>query len=262
MAITLERIIYNMALGYIGEYYVSDDTATSTKQYVICNRYYSQARDEVLVSHPWNEAKVRIIIAQEADDPIFGYNERYAIPTDCLRVLSVNDSCGADVSNNQSNIAAWEVESDYILSDAGARPQSWSTGTDYYDGEFFTEDSVTYEVLVSHTADTIANDLAANNIVSAGGDYKVIYVEYITQLTDTTKYSPKLKQAIAMKLAIKIISHLTNDTKGKVDLINEFESLTMPKARSVDAMQGKPRRLFNSDWLRSRQSGSGGWYMV
>jgi len=262
MAITNERLIYNLALGYIGEYYVDDDSSTTTQQYIACNRYYEQARDEVLVSHPWNEAKRRVIIAQEADDPIFGYDERYAIPSDCLRVLSVNDSIGADVSNHQENIDAWEVEGDYILSDAGTTPQTWSTGTDYIDGEFFSFNSTTYEVLIPHTSTTVADDLSSGYISSTGGDYKVIYVEYITQLTDTTKFSPRLKQAIAVKLAIKIITLLTNDTKGKIDLINEFERLTMPKARSVDAMQGKPRRIFNSEWLRARQGSSGGWYVV
>jgi len=262
MAITGERLIYNLALGYIGEYYVEDDSATETKQYIACNRYYEQARDEVLVAHPWNEAKRRIIIAQEADNLIFGYDERYAIPSDCLRVLSVNDSVGADVSNNAAGIDAWEVEGDYILSDAGTTPQTWSTGTYYVAGEFFTYNSVTYEVISSHTSTTVADDEDSGYISSTGGDYKIIYVEYITQLTDTTKFSPKLKQAIAVKLAIKIITLLTNDTKGKIDLINEFERLTMPKARSVDAMQGKPRRIFNSEWLRSRQGSSGGWYVV
>lgn len=260
MAITGERIIYNLALDYVGEYYVEDDSDTDSKQYIICERHYDQVRDEVLAAHPWNEAKVRVIIAQEADKPIYGYNLKYTKPG--IRVLSVNDSTGADVSNNQAGVYPWEVEGDYILSDAGETPQSWATDTDYVDGEFVNDGTLTYEVLVSHTSDTIANDVASANLVSAGGDYKIVFVEYIQQLTDTTKYGAKLVQAIAVLLASRVITHLTNDTKGKVNLIEQFEKLTMPKARSVDAQQGKPREIFNSEWLRSRAGGDGGWYVV
>lgn len=269
MALTGTEDLYNLALDLIGEYYV-EEGKTSEKQYLACARNYAQARDEALSAHPWNEAKKRIIIPQDSANPISGYDRRYTKPTDCLRVLTVDDSLGSDVSNGQAGIDAWEVEGDYILADSGQTPGSWSSGKSYIDGQFFSYSSTTYEVLVTHTSDTtgadaaaqIAVDVAAGNIESKGGDYRIIYVEYIWQLTDTDKFSPKLKQAIAMALAIKIITTLTNDTKGKVDLINEFEKLTMPKARSVDAMQGKPRPIFSSEWLRSRRSGSGGWFVT
>lgn len=255
MAITSERLIYNKACDKVGEYYVSDDTSTSSKQYVLCERNYDDARDEVLVEHPWNEAKKRVCIAQESDHPIFGYERKFAKPSDCLRVLSVNDSSGADVSLNYAGIYPWEVEGGYILTDAGENPQSWVTSTAYYVGEFVydADNEITYEVLVSHTSDTIANDVTAGNLVSAGGDYKVIYVEYIYQLTTVASFSPKLKNAIALKLAIKIVAALINNPKAKQALIEEYERLVLPKARSVDAMQGKPKPIFNSSWLRARQ---------
>jgi len=271
MALTGEEDIFNLALGYIGEHEVEDTVASRLlKQYLLCERYYDQARDEVLVSHLWNEAMVRAELVQDATNPIFGYDRRYAKPTSALRIVSVDDDIGSDVSRRSAGIDAWEVEGDYILSDAGASPPSWSSGTDYIDGQFFTYSSTTYEVLVTHTSDEtgadadaqIAVDVAAGNIESKGGDYRIIYVTYVTQLTDTDKFSPKLKQAIAMKLAIKIITSLTNDTKGKEGLINEFERLTMPKARSIDAMQGKPKPIFSSEWIRSRSGGGGGWYVV
>lgn len=258
MALTGEETIYNLALGHIGEYEV-EEGATTAKQYRYCKRYYSQARDLALKSHPWNEAKKRIIIAQEADKPIFGYDKKYAKPADALRILSVNDSLGADQRNKADGVKAFEVEDGLILSNAGETPQTWATGKDYVEGEFFTDDSVTYGVLISHTSDTVANDLTSNNIVSAGGDYRIIFVEYIYQLTDTAKFSSGLKEAIGEQLAIKIITGLTNDTKGKIDLINKFERLTMPKARSVDGAERTPKPIFNSEWLRSRTAGTRRW---
>ena len=269
MALTGTEDIYNLALGKIGEYEVTDG-ATSTKQYGLCSRFYAKARDETLASHPWNEAKVRIVLVQDTDKPIFGHNLKFALPSDCLRVLTVNDSTGADVSNSQDNVYSWEVAGSYIESDAGETPQTWATSTEYYDGEMFTDGTYTYEVLTTHTSDTIANDLTSTyiskttlngNTVTAG-DYKVIYMEYIYQLTDTSVFTALLEDAIATKLASKIIVGLTNDMKGKVDLINEYERLVMPKARGVDARQGKARPIFNSEWIRSRQGAGGGWYVV
>lgn len=261
MALSDEETLYNLALGYIGEYKVTEG-ATTDKQYELCSRFYAQARDEVLVSHLWNEAMVRIIIVQNATNPLFGYDRRYAKPSDTLRIVSVNDDIGSDVSRKSGGLDAWEVEGDYILADAGITPPTWATSTAYIVGQFVTSDSITYECLVAHTSGTLADDVTSEYMESKGGDYRTVYVTYVKQLTDLDDFSPKLKQAIAMKLAIKIITSLTNDTRGKVDLINEFEKLTMPQARSVDGMQGKPKPIFSSQWIRSRRGGGGGSYYV
>ncbi len=308
MALTGTELIFNLALGHVGEYQVLEGQ-TTTKQYELCSRYYDQARDLALKSHPWNEAKVRIIIAQQSDDPLFGYDRKYSKPSDSLRILSVNDSIGADQRNNAFGINAWEVEGDYILSNAGEIPQTWATNTKYVDGEFVSSTAVnwatgtsyvadqfvkdgslvyqvladhtsdtiandvtagnlaagitgstgTYEVLVSHISDTILNDISSANISAVASEARIIFIEYIFQLTDTTKFSSSLKEAIGEQLAIKVITGLTNDTKGKVDLINKFERLTMPKARSVDGAEGTAKPIFNSEWIRSRTAGTRRW---
>lgn len=269
MALSDAEIIYNLSLGLIGEYKITEGD-TTTKQAVLCIRYYDDSRDETLEAHPWNFAKKDVILYEDTDRPIFGYDRKYSKPSGCLRVLSVDDSLGSDVSRKQAGIPAWEVKGDYIHSDAGATPPSWSSGKAYYDGQFFTSSSLTYEVLVSHTSDTtganeaaqIAVDVAAGNIESKGGDYEIVYVEYIWQETDIDNWSKKAKYALAVNLASKIITGLTNDTKGKVDLINEFNSLVMPQARSVDAAEGKPRPLSSSQWIRARRTGGSGDYFV
>ena len=274
----------------------------------------------MLISHLWNEAMVRVEILQDATLPLFGYDRRYTKPSVALRVVSVDDSLGADRRNNARGVKAWEVEGGFILSNAGETPPTWATDTDYIDGQFLSITPATwvtstayidgeykksgttvYEVLVDHTSSTISADVSAGNIISRGTgsivsyevlvthtsdtsgtgataqqkvdiaagnisasgdkvDFREIFVTYVSQLTDIDKWSSKLKQAIVMKLAIKIITALTNDTKGKIDLINEFERLAMPKARSVDAMQGTPRPIFNSEWLRSRTAGTRGYW--
>lgn len=311
MALTGTEDLFNLAIGYVGEYEVTEG-ATSTKQYLLCSRYYAQARDEVLVSHLWNEAMVRIEVIQDATDPLFGYERRYSKPSAALRIVSVDDDIGSDRRLNQQGVWAWEVEGEYILSNVARTPPTWATSIDYIDGQFvsvtpatwatstsyidgqyvksgtlvyevlvdhtsstiaaditsgnlaagITGSMVTYEVLVTHTSDTVVADITSGYISASGDkiDHRVVFVTYVTQLTDTTKFGSKLKQTIAMKLAIKIITGLTNDTKGKVDLINEFERLTMPKARSIDGAQGTPKPIFSSEWIRSRTAGTRGYW--
>lgn len=268
MALSDAEVMYNKALGLIGEYKITEGDTTS-KQAILCIRYYADARDETLASHPWNFATKDVILYEYTDRPIFGYDRKYAIPSDCLRVLTVDDSLGSNVSNKRPGIPAWQAKGDYIHSDAGATPPSWSSAKAYYDGQFFTSSSITYEVLVSHTSDAtganeaaqIAVDVAAGNIESKGGDYRIVYVEYIWRQTDIDKWSPKAKQALAFNLASKVVMGVTGDAKKKVALIEEFESLVMPQARSVDAAEGKPRPIFHSEWLRSRRGGGGGWFV-
>ena len=78
MALSGQELLHNLALGLIGEFQVQDTAASrALKQNLLCIRYYSSARDLALRSHPWNEAKKRVIIAQTSDEPVFGYNRRY-----------------------------------------------------------------------------------------------------------------------------------------------------------------------------------------
>ena len=306
MSLSEQEIIHNLALGRIGEFGVEDTTASrALKQNLLCIRYFDQARDITLRAHPWNEAKKRVIIAQDSDDAVFGYDRQYTPPTDYLRVLSVNDAGGADQRNRASGVYAWEVENGKILANAGESPQTWATNTKYVDGEFVSAKAVvwatgtayvadqfvktgglvyqvlvdhtstsiaaditagdldtgvkgstgTYEVLVSHISDTLLTDVASSNIEATGSESRVIYVEYIYQLETTSSWSSNLTEAVATQLAIKIEPGITGNQEVNAKLINEFEQLTMPKARSMDGAEGKPKPIFNSQWKRARRSG-------
>lgn len=321
MALTDTEVIFNEALGYVGEFNIEDTSASRlTKQYLTCDRYYTKSRDMALASHPWKEATKSIIILQDADDPLLNdYDRRYSKPSDSLRILSVDDSLGTDLRNKAMGVDGWELEGDYILANAGETPPTWDSAIKYIDGQFVSITPATwvtstsyivgeykksgtliYEILVAHTSDTVSNDVTSGNIISRGTgstvtyevlvthtsdatgstaaaqqavdiaagnistsgdtiDARIVYVKYVWKLTDTTKFSTHLREAIAVQLASKVITDLTNDTKGKADLISEFEQLTSPKARSIDSSQRKPKPIFNSEWIRARRSGTHVW---
>lgn len=84
---------------------LSDTTRTAR----LCNDQYERARDQLLVSHPWNFAMTRVELTELADLPSgwdtqteFAY--AFNLPNDCLRVWDIDDE-------NED----WDVESGYLL---------------------------------------------------------------------------------------------------------------------------------------------------
>ena len=243
MALTTDELtICNLALGYIGEYQVSSGN-TGSKQYEACERYYDDAVKEVLTEHTWNEAKKRAILVESATPPLFGFSYQFAVPADCVKIIRLGDG--------ENDWDFWEVENGYILTNQAQSPLAYAVGEDYVAGQYITYNDVTYSVNTSFTATDWTTDLAAY-LTSLSGDYGVLYIEYICNLTTIASWSPRLRDCVAQRLAVKVSPIITNDPKTKYDLLNEFETLTIKKARSVDAQQGKVRPIIKSSWWQAR----------
>lgn len=104
-----EVSVCNSALAKIGADRITALT-DGTKAAIILNELFEQIRDEVLRSHPWNFAKKRVELTQDATTPAFGYAYRYALPSDCLRVLATEYDDTEYVIESDSGIR-------YILTD-------------------------------------------------------------------------------------------------------------------------------------------------
>lgn len=105
-----ETSICNLALGRIGdERIISMDDASQSARY--CKLFYSQTRDEVLRSHPWNFAIRRDTLTALASTPPFGWDYQYQIPSDLLRLLQFN---GWDA---WEPLDLYEIESGKLLTD-------------------------------------------------------------------------------------------------------------------------------------------------
>jgi len=59
---------------------------------------YDSCLDDVLRAHPWNFAIKRQLLARLTSTPVFGYDYEYQLPSDCIRVLEVND--GSNLISN------------------------------------------------------------------------------------------------------------------------------------------------------------------
>ncbi len=104
--------ICNMALDMLTEAPISsidDDDPVALR----LKRNFDHWRDLFLVVHPWNFAMKRLSIACDAVSPAHGWNNRYMLPGDCLRLLPLRAS-----GEFGGDIIAHEIEGSYILTDA------------------------------------------------------------------------------------------------------------------------------------------------
>ena len=82
--------ICNGALNQLGATTILTLTEDS-KNARLCNARYTQIRDSVFRSHPWNCLQKRLQLAADSDAPAWGFTKQYTIPADCLRVLTILD---------------------------------------------------------------------------------------------------------------------------------------------------------------------------
>ena len=82
--------ICNGALNQLGATTILSLTEDS-KNARLCNSRFTQVRDAVFRSHPWNCLQKRQELAADTDAPAWGFSYAYTLPADCLRLLRILD---------------------------------------------------------------------------------------------------------------------------------------------------------------------------
>ena len=82
--------ICNGALNQLGATTILSLTEDS-KNARICNQRYTQVRDGVFRSHPWNCLQKRVELAADSTAPAWGFKVSFTLPSDCLRLLRILD---------------------------------------------------------------------------------------------------------------------------------------------------------------------------
>ena len=80
----------NGALNQLGATTILSLTEDS-KNARLCNSRYTQVRDALFRSHPWNCLQKRIELAADSVAPAWGFSYQYTLPADCLRLLVILD---------------------------------------------------------------------------------------------------------------------------------------------------------------------------
>lgn len=116
MAINVTKIC-NMAILHVGGNKISSINDDSVEAR-ICEVHYEQSRDKVLEDKDWTFATTRAEIAQNAVDPVFGYQSSFTLPSDCIRVIEAWDSADDMLFRDRSNPLEWEKEENNISADS------------------------------------------------------------------------------------------------------------------------------------------------
>lgn len=95
--------IYNAAMDELGVERVLSFSETS-KQSKLADKAYTLHRQALLEDHYWNFAETRKLLAVLSSAPIFGFDLKYQLPTDCLKAKHLDNK-----------VAKFKVEADRTL---------------------------------------------------------------------------------------------------------------------------------------------------
>jgi len=82
--------IANIALAKFREGRITSIESTTDPVAVVMNDQYDHAIELLLEEHRWNFAGKRVTLTKLAEDPPFGWDHQYALPSDCIRLKDVN----------------------------------------------------------------------------------------------------------------------------------------------------------------------------
>jgi hypothetical protein len=108
--------IVNSALVKIGEETITSLT-DDARQARFANRQYPLKRAELLRLYRWNFAMRRASLAPDATKPLFGFENRFLLPFNCLRLVGLYDAAEMD-RNYTATKKPFKVEGRYVLANA------------------------------------------------------------------------------------------------------------------------------------------------
>jgi len=113
MSITSSTDICNLALDLLSAGTVNNVESPTTPTEELLQRWYQHSRKKVLRTHSWNCATKRIQLAASSTDPAFGYSKQFQLPSDFIRLLTINDSTFTTDSPARPDL--YKLENGFIL---------------------------------------------------------------------------------------------------------------------------------------------------
>ena len=83
-------------------------------------------------------------------------------------------------------------------------------------------------------------------------DYETVYLCYVSKPDDVSQLDAFLTRAVIQNLAIKLAVPMQLDQTMQNNLIDEYENVVLPAARSVDTLENKYWEMEESDFILSR----------
>lgn len=95
--------IINVALSKLGEQNLLSITDPSPPGR-LANRTYDDIRDAMIREYPWNFATKRASLAAEVTAPVWGFARSFALPSDLLRLISINNTSDQEWRNEGGKV--------------------------------------------------------------------------------------------------------------------------------------------------------------
>jgi hypothetical protein len=110
--------IYNRVLTKLGSQPVTS-TSDESEQCRVLNRIWEYVRDAELRDNNWNFAITRASLSADGTAPAWGYDTRYAMPSDCLRIIEIDGFTGLNepLGSVGPGDPDFRIEGRYILCD-------------------------------------------------------------------------------------------------------------------------------------------------
>lgn len=206
--------ICNLALAHLGDSatVASINPPEGSAQAEHCQRWYPIARDSLLELGEWNFATTRALLA-ELVNPFPQWQHAYAPPLDCLKVLAILPA---------------DATSDAVL---GFPSMGYTDAVTSAQMAAYTSRDFTCE-----TDATTGNGIILTNQANA-------LARYTRSITDTSKFSPLFRDALAWYLASYLAGPvLKNETGIKVGVAMKQQALSLLASAAVSSANQQQRR--------------------
>jgi hypothetical protein len=91
--------IVNYAFAKIGEKRITSYASPANERERVASDHYERVRDAELRKNVWNFSIKRAVLSEDATAPAWGYDVRFALPADCLRLVEVYETDDYQVEN-------------------------------------------------------------------------------------------------------------------------------------------------------------------
>lgn len=95
---TTDTDLANAALAMLGEMPITSIDDTGSKPARVCKQFVEAAKDEVLRLGRWNCATKRVALVEATPVPISGFEHKFTLPADLIRILEINGEQTEDSS--------------------------------------------------------------------------------------------------------------------------------------------------------------------
>ena len=135
-----------------------------------------QAKRFVFRQHPWNCLRARAILVASADKPLFGFEYKYALPSDCLRPLAIQNDAGTFVPFYEASYGGtlptdkqYVIEGKYVLTNTAPHNKNKSNNNSIGLNFVYTYYPESLNVLDSNVVELLSYYLAAETAYTFTG---------------------------------------------------------------------------------------------